>query len=247
MTDYSVYRFTRKEWIYETIRMMAVLCFTGLLFFESLFSVLILLPAGVFLMRDRRDKKREDRLSRLRSDFKEFVTSFSASVQAGYTMEQSVEIGMEDLRRMYPEGERAMIEELSWIHQQLKLQIPCDELFANLAERTGLEEIRSFAVVLGIGRRQGGNLVQITRRTAEHINKKIQVQMEMEQTVAGRLMEKNIMFVMPYFMVLYLRVTNASYMEILFDGLTGHGLMLFCLILLCAADKWAESIVKIKL
>ena len=247
MRDYNTYHFTGKERMYELLRVFAILCFTGILFFESLAGVAVLLPAGFVLIKDRREKKKEERLSELRSDFKEFVISFAASIQAGYTMEQAVMIGMEDLRRMYPKGSRPMIEELVWIHQQLKLQIPCDELFAGLAERTGMEEIRSFAVVLGVGRRQGGNLVQITRRTAEHINKKIQVQMEMEQTVAGKKMEKNIMFVMPYFMILYLRLTNPSYMEILFSGMAGHILMMVCLILLCVADQWAEHLVKIEL
>ena len=247
MTDYKEYQFTRKEKIYEMFRTFVILCLTGMLFFGSLSGAVVLLPAGIFVMRDRREKKRKERLSSLRNDFKDFVVSFASSIQAGYTMEQSVLIGMEDLKRMYPKGGRAMLDELFWIHQQLKLQIPCDELFAGLAERSGLEEIRSFAVVLGVGRKQGGNLVQITRRTAEHINKKIQVQMEMEQTVAGKRMEKNIMFFMPYFMILYLRLTNASYMEILFTTLAGHIIMLLCLILLWAADRWAEHLVKIQL
>ena len=187
------------------------------------------------------------RLVNLRNDFKEFVISFSASVQAGFTMEQSVGIGMEDLRRMHADKNRSMLKELGWIRQQMKLQTSCDELFANLAERTGMEEVRSFSVVLGIGRKQGGNLVQITRRTAEHISKKIQVQMEMEQTIAGRMMEKNIMFAMPYFMLLYLRMTNPSYMEPLFSNIIGRIVMLVCLILLWVANKWAERIVKIEL
>ena len=246
MIDYNVYHFTKKEWVQEMIRALAVIGFTGFLFFESVIGIVILLPAVAYLMKERKEKKKAERLFFLRSDFKEFVSSFASSIQAGYTIGQAVQIGIDDLKRMYPREDRAMIRELTWIHQQLKLQIPCDELFAGLAERTGLEEVRSFAVVLGIGRKQGGNLVRITRRTAEHINRKIQVQMEMEQAVAGKMMEKNIMFLMPYFMILYLRLTNGTYMEVLFTSLTGHILMLACLLLLWAADKWAEHIVKIQ-
>jgi len=247
MVDYSIYHFSKKEWIYELVRAVLLLGFTGMLFFESVIGTVLLMPAIFLLIKDRKEKKREERLAGLRGDFKEFVTSFSSSVSAGYTMEQAVGIGMEDLKRMYPDQERPLIEELSLILHQLKLQIPCDELFAGLAERTGMEEIRSFSVVLGIGRKQGGNLIQITRRTAEHINRKIQVQMEMEQAVAGRMMEKKIMFVMPYFMILYLRITNPSYMEILYEGLTGRFVMLFCLVLIWIGDKWAEHIVKIQI
>jgi tight adherence protein B len=185
MLDYNVYHFTKKELVYEIVRADIIVSFAGILFFENIIGVLMLLPFAFFLVKDRKKKKREERLFNLRNDFKEFLASFSSSVQAGYTMEQSIMIGLEDLKRMYPEDERAMIRELSWMYQQLKLQISCDELFSNLAERTGLEEIRSFSVILGIGRKQGGNLVQITRRTAVHMNRKIQVEMEMEQAVAA--------------------------------------------------------------
>lgn len=245
MTDYNVYHFTKKELSYEILRAGILVGVTGVLFLNSMVISLLLLPAGVLVIRERKERKRIERLFNLRNDFKEFVISFSASIQAGFTMEQSVIIGMDDLCRMYPNKKRNLIKELEWIHQQMKLQISCDELFANLAERTGMEEIRSFSVVLGIGRKQGGNLVRITKRTADHISKKIQVEMEMEQTIAGRMMEKNIMFVMPYFMVLYLRMTNPYYMKILFSSMTGHIVMLSCLFLLWIADKWAEHIVKI--
>lgn len=247
MTEYDVYRFTKKEWMIETGRALVQILFTGILFFGKPLYTCFLLPAAVYLLTERKKRKKEERLSQLRGDFKEFVTSFSASVQAGYTMERSILVGMEDLKRMYPEGGRVLLSELAWMSEQLKLQVPCDTLFANLAERAGIEEIRSFSVVLGIGKRQGGNLVQITRRTADHINKKLQVQMEMEQLIAGRMMEKNIMFVMPYFMLIYLRITNGDYMEILFSDLLGQLLMFLCLILLWGAGKWADSIIRIRI
>lgn len=247
MTDYNVYHFTKKEWMIEIVRSLVLISVTGILFFNSPVSILFLLPAAIYLIKERKEEKKEERLSQLRGDFKEFVTSFSASVQAGYTMEHAIITGADDLKSIYPKGGRILVTELEWIRQQMKLQIPCDTLFANLAERSGIEEIRSFAVVLGIGKKQGGNLVQITRRTAEHINRKIQVQMEMEQTIAGRMMEKNIMFVMPYFMLTYLRISNGTYMEVLFHESSGRILMLICLLLLWAAGKWADSIIKIRL
>lgn len=247
MADYKTYHFTKKEWIFEIVRAVGIIVLTGILFLGNPWFSIPLLPASVFLIKERRDKKRDERIQQLRGDFKEFVTSFSSSIQAGYTMEHAVSEGMEDLKRMYPNGGRALLLELEWICHQLKLQISCDSLFSNLAERSGIEEIRSFAVVLGIGKRQGGNLVQITRRAADHINRKIQVQMEVEQAIAGRTMEKDIMFVMPYFMIIYLRITNSTYMDVLFTEISGQMLMLFCLLLLWAAGKWADYIIKIRI
>ena len=246
MTDYTVYHFTKKEWLYESARALIMIVFTGMLFFGKPLGVVLLLPAGIFLIKERKEKKKQERMINLRSDFKEFITSFSSSIQAGYSIEQSIAVGIEDLRRIYPKENRAMIRELLWIQQQLKLQTSCDQLLVNLADRTGLEEIRSFSVVLEVGRKQGGNLVRITRRTTDHINQIIQVQMEMEQAIAGKIMEKKIMFLMPFFIVLYLRMTNASYMKVLFSTIPGHMIMSGCLILLWISNKWADCIVKMK-
>ena len=247
MTEYSIYHFTKREMCLEICRATAITSVTGWLFFGNLVGCLLLLPTGYFLIRDRKEKKKKERLAELRRDFKEFVISFSGSVQAGYTMEQSLAIGLEDMRTLYPGEKRSLLEELEWMVGQMELQIPCDSLFADLAVRSGLEEIRSFAVVMGVGKRQGGNLVRITRGEADHINRKIQVQMEVEQTIAGRTMEKNIMFGMPFFMLLYLRLTNGAYMEVLFSTMQGHLLLAGCLLALWLSGKWAERIVDIRL
>lgn len=247
MTEYRRYDFTGKEWGLEIFRALVLTGMTGWLFFGKLWGVFLLFPASFLVIKDRREQKRKERLSELRKDFKEFVASFSNSVQAGYTMEQAIAIGLEDMQMLYPGEQHVLMEELEWMTGQMELKISGDQLFADLAVRSGLEEIRSFAVVMGIGKRQGGNLVQITRGAAEHIDKKLQVQMEVEQTIAGRNMEKNIMFMMPFFMLFYLRVTNASYMEVLFTTMQGHLLLACCLFLLCLSGKWADRITAIQL
>lgn len=247
MTEYDRYEFTRKEWMTEIFRAVCLTSGTGWLFFGKIWGMLLLLPACCLLIRDRKKEKGLAKRAELRRDFKEFASSFTGSVQAGYTMEQSILIGLDDMKMLYPGEERALIRELEWMKGQMELQIPGDVLFADLAVRSGLEEIRSFAVVLEIGKRQGGNLVQITRGAVEHINKKLQVQMEVEETIAGRKMEKNMMLLMPFFMLFYLRLTNASYMEVLFTTAVGHFLLAVCLLCLWLSGIWARKITDISL
>lgn len=247
MTEYDHYEFTKKEWITEIFRALCLTSGTGWLFFGKIWGMILLLPASYLLIRNRKREKGTEKKAELRRDFKEFATSFAGSVQAGYTIEQSISIGLEDMKTLYPGEDRALIRELEWMNRQMELQIPGDVLFADLASRSGLEEIRSFSVVLGIGKRQGGNLVQITRGAVEHINKKLQVQMEVEETIAGRKMEKNIMLLMPFFMLLYLRLTNASYMEVLFTTAMGHVLLAVCLLCLWLSAVWARKITDISL
>lgn len=245
MTEYHNYIFSPKELLWEICRAFVLTGFTGWLFFGSLWGSVFLLPSSIVLIRNRKEKKREERIKMLRDDFKDFIVSFSSSLQAGYTIEQAVEIGGEDLALIYPGQERVLPRELSWMEHQMKLRVSCEVLFEDFARRSGLEEVRSFAVILSIGKRQGGNLVQITRQAAEQIAKRIQVQKEVEQTIAGRVMEKNIMFCMPYFMLFYLRVTNGAYVQILFTSFWGRVIMAVSLAMLWIAGKWADRIIGI--
>ncbi len=247
MIDYERYYFTPKERLAEVCRATAICLFTGWLFLGSWKGSLLLLPASVLIIRETKRKKTEKRLQILRDDFKEFVISFSSSVQAGYTIEQAVLEGIDDLKRGTAAGERMMLRELEWMEQQMRLKVSCDVLFADLARRSGLEEIRSFSVVLTVGKRQGGNLVQISRKAALHIARKIQVQKEVEQTTAGRVMEKNIMACMPFFMILYLRITNGTYIGILYDSFYGKCIMATALLVFWISKRWADRIVGIRL
>ncbi len=246
MIDYQDYIFSPGELLLEICRAFILTGMTGWLFFGSLWGGMFLLPASVILIKNRKEKKCENRIKMLRDDFKDFIVSFSSSLQAGYTIEQAIATGREDLALIYPGQERVLPKELSWMEHQMKLKVSCEALFENFASRCGLEEVRSFSVILTIGKRQGGNLVQITRQAAEQISKKIQVQKEVEQTVAGRVMEKNIMFCMPYFMLFYLRVTNGAYVEVLFTSVWGRVIMAVSLIVLWIAGKWADKLIGIR-
>ena len=245
MYEYKVYDFKRREWIEEILRAAFQIIFTGMLFFRSWIACLLLAPAIIWLLKKRKDQKRRKRISELRLDFREVILSLAASLHAGYSLEQCISIALEDLRRLYPDEERPMIEELIWMIRNMEMNIPIEQLFHELAARSGLEEIRSFSAVVSTVKKQGGNLVKISQRTAEHISKKIQIQMEIDQVIAGKKFEKKIMFFMPYFILIYLQLTNKNYLAPLFHNIYGNTCMLICLLAIYAAEWWADQVVHI--
>jgi tight adherence protein B len=235
----------KKELVVDVIRAVIQVIFTGILFFRSWIGCLVLSPLTIWIMKKQRLKRKEAKKNELRMDFKEVILSISASLHAGYALEQTIPVALEDMRRLYPGEDRVMMRELVWMIRNLQMNVAPEQLFADFAIRSGLEEIRSFSVILLTVRKQGGNLVKISRESAEHISQKIQVQMEIDQVIAGKKMEKNIMICMPYFILIYLQLTNGTYLEPLFHNIYGNCCMLLCLIVIYVADWWADQVVQI--
>lgn len=245
MTEYRRYSFSKMEWVKEGTVVILKIVLLGGLFFRSLWGCLLLLPYGVFLLYQRKNQKIEERKSQLREDFKEVMMSIAASLQAGYALEQTVGIAIDDMNRMGKNPNRPMMQELHWMKQSMELHRPIEEIFEDFAIRSDVEEIQNFSAILSIAKRQGGNLVRISAESAEHISRSIQVESEISQVLAGRNLEKNIMTWMPYFILLYLQITNPVYLQPLFEGAEGRIFMGICLLITLAAGFWAESIVRI--
>lgn len=246
MIDYERYIFSRREWILEGIKSGIEILFLGFLFFRTFWGVVLLLPYGIWQWRQRKEEKKKERLCQLRQDFKEMILSVAFSLQAGYTLEQAISIARKDLERINT-AVSCMKEELFWMEKRMQMGEPIEGLMRNLARRSGVSEIESYAEVLAVARKQGGNMVQISKEAAEHISGSIQVQMEIEQVLAGKNLEKKIMLVMPYFILLYLSFTNGSYLQPLYESTFGRLWMFLCLVLIFLAKYWADRIIDIRM
>lgn len=246
MIHYDQWSYSRKEWMLETGKVAAEIFLLGILFFRSLWGVIFLIPYGLWKWKGRKEEKGKELKHQLRLDFKEVMVSVAFSLQAGYTLEQAISIARRDLERMDADAVY-MREELSWMEKRMQLGESAELLFQDLARRSGLEEIESYGEVLSVARKQGGNLVRISKEAAEHISGSIQVQAEIAQVLAGKKLEKKIMLVMPYFILCYLSLTNPSYLQPLYEGIFGRVWMAICLLLIFVARYLADRIVDIAL
>ena len=59
-----------------------------------------------------------------------------------------------------------------------------------MAEHVGLEEFYQFAQVISIAKKSGGNLIEITENTIEHLSQAIQTKEEIHTMIAAKQMEK---------------------------------------------------------
>lgn len=178
--------------------------------------------------------------------FQNLLQSMMTSLQAGYSLNNSCRIALKELEELYQDQNNPMLRQMRRIIQGLDLHITLEQLFMEFAESTGLEEAKQFAVVIEIVRSTGGNMVEILKRTMQHLKYKMDTEEEIRVLLSGKLFEKNIMLSMPFFILLYLRLANPKYVECFYNTILGHlvmsgmiGITVFCFF-------WSEKIMNIR-
>jgi tight adherence protein B len=194
------------------------------LFYQNLFLMVLSAPFCLWYLHQKREMLRKERKHRIGEQFRDALVSLNVAVQAGYSLENALRECHRDMTKMYPPG-ADILEELSYMENQLYVAVPVEELFLDLGERTGVEDIESFAAVLMTAKRTGGDMSQIIQRTAMAISDKIDVQREIHATLAGKKYEQTIMSLMPAGIILYLRLTSPGYLDVLYGNPLGMGVM----------------------
>lgn len=170
----------------------------------------------------------------------------SSSLAAGYSMENSFSQAEIQLRELY--GERAMMaDEFSDMRRQLSLNRTLEELWSDFADRSGVEEIRSFALILRSARRNGGRMGAVISHIAEIIGGKLQVQEEIRTMTAQKQFEQKIMNLVPYCIVIYIEFSSPGFFRQMYGTAAGRVVMTGCLLIYCASCFLAFKILDIEL
>ena len=130
-------------------------------------------------------------------EFKEAIMILSSLLNAGYSLENSVKESLVELRLLY-EKDNLIIKEFEYICQLIYMNISVERAFDDLAYRSRCEDIRSFAKVLRIAKRSGGELESIIAHTVGVIGDKVRIKEEIITMTAAKRFEQpgffNIMY-----------------------------------------------------
>ena len=233
----------RRVWDY--IRAGGEVVVLLILFYRSLLWVL-LVGMPLFFIQYRRLKRKweQQRRWQLNLEFKEGLQGLAAALNAGYSIENAIEESRRDLLVVY--GKESL---LSWEFQvmleQLKLNRPVEQVMDEFAARSGVQDIKSFAEVFRTARRSGGNLVAITRSSADRIGEKIEVSREIHTMISGKQMEGRIMNIVPLGMILYFWICSPGFLDGFYSGIRGRIEMSVFLLIYLAAYLLSEKICRI--
>jgi len=238
--------FSAADWVREGLVFLTADAMVSFLFFRSWIAALILAAGFPYYIRERKKDIAFDNRRRMRGEFLTGIQLFSASLQAGYAAENALVQALAELEKIY-EKESFIVSEFSGICARMQLNVPLERLFADMAARSGVDDISSFAEVFASARRSGGDLIAISRNTVSVIRLKEETRSTVETALSGRQMEQNMMSVIPLLILAYVGLTTDGLLTPMYRTVAGRIVMAAALAVYIAAFLWGKRIMMIEM
>jgi len=185
--------------------------------FISIIGGLVLGIIYIFVSVHASIKKRK---IKLRVQFFDLLESLSVSMRAGNPMLLSLLSAREDLILIYPQNSD-IITELDIIIGKFNSAVPLSESFSDLAARSSLEDIKSFASIYATIEGKSSRADEIVRETQQIIADKMEIEMEIDTLMTAAKSEVNIMLLMPLVILGVIGYAGAGFMDAIYT--TGAG------------------------
>ena len=143
----------------------------------------------------------------------------SSLLNAGYSLENSVKEALVELRLLY-------------VKDNLRIK--------------EFEDIRSFAKVLRIAKRSGGELESIIAHTVGVIGDKVRIKEEIITMTTAKRFEQNVMNIFPLFIVLYIDISSPGFFNIMYTTVIGRACMSIGLIVYLFAIYISKKLLNIE-
>ncbi len=245
----------KSSWLQDIRRRELVLgvaagtAFFGLilyLFYESLFPAPILFPVWILYMKEWAEDMAGKKEMEFRLQFRDCIQTMSAALKAGYSAENSIRETRKDLESMYGKDTRIM-KELDIMIRQLHVNIPTAQILDDFSQRAVQEDVRDFVNVFSTAKKSGGDSIGVIRNAVKIISEKIDTEKEIQTILASKKFEFQIMCVIPFGIILYMKLTFGEFLEVLYENTAGNLIMTVCLILYITAYKMGKKLIQIEI
>jgi len=229
LINYSIYVMSKKEKMLSVIGGFMIGFTAGYLYFNNIIiGIIIGLFCGYKSISIYRNMKKNKRLKELRIQFRDMLESLSNSYTVGMTATRAFKSAYEDMKMEH--GEKSYItKELEWICLMHNNGEEIKDLLLNFANRSGIDDIKSFANVFNVADDLAGDRPRIIRETRDMISERIEVELEIQTMITGQRNQLNILAVMPVIMALMTRSfeTNTGSIAVIIIKLVALGIFVF--------------------
>ena len=242
--DYHVYHMT----VADKIKGFAIGAlgagFAAYVFFlMPVFSIIVGLIVGIFAIRLYGDYCLKKQSRMLLLQFKDMLESINNSYAAGKNTRDAFISAYEDLKHQYG-ADADIVKEVRIINTGLESGFNIEELLLDFADRSELEDVRNFADVFDICNRLAGNLKRVVSESYDIIRDKIEIEIDINTTIASGKNELNIMAAMPLLVVFMTNMTMSS--DSKGTGIIGFIIKVIALAVIAGAYAMGRKMVKIK-
>lgn len=194
------------------------------LFFKSLWGLLCV-PVCVGLFWKQTKKKDEQRKQEKEQEyFVEYLGFLKEALLVGYSLEQAVGEGKKGMLTTVKEDE-PFLRKVTRLERKMQLGTPVETAFSEWANEALCEDIGDFAEVLFIAKRTGGAVQQVIENTEHIIRDKQETLRYIRSVLHSREYEAKVMKVMPFAMLIYLRLFMPDFLTPLYHNAVGVGVM----------------------
>ncbi len=222
-----------------TVVYMVLSVFAAWLFYDSFAAALFAVPFYFLFRKALRayGRRRDD--EKLTEEFLRSLVSVSTSITAGISPEKAFVIAASDMEKLYGKGR--MVRELSVINTQVGTGMRLTDALYDLAKRTNIQEIYDFAVVFRVAMEKGSDLSAVISSCSDIMEAKRDSECEARVMIRAKQYEQRIMCIIPPGILLYLRLSSGSFIEVLYHDPRGIAIMTICLFVyifaICLSEK----------
>lgn len=227
------------------IRVTAV---TGLMiyvFYESVLFAPLFVPVWFVYLKDWAEDICRKKEKLFRQQFKDSIQSMASALKTGYSVENSIREAARDLCTMYEKHTRIR-KEYERMCRQLDMKIPVESILSEFAGRTQQEDVEDFVHVFSEAKQRGGDSISIIQNALRTISQKIETENEIQTMIASGKLEFQIMCIVPFFIILYMKLTFGEFLSVLYGNPGGIIVMTVCLCVYMAAYSLGRRIIHIE-
>lgn len=246
LVNYNTYIMSKKEKLQWSLIGMAIVFVAGYIFYQHIIWSLVFSLIGLKFAEIKRKDIIEKRKQKLLMQFKEALYVISTSLSAGRSVENAFIDAKNDLEKIFDFGkENYIIDELTYITRRIQMNQTIEEALEDFADRSGLEDIRTFANVFIACKSTGGNLKSVTEMTSRIIGEKITTKQDIATLISGKKFEANMLAFIPFGIVLFLKISAPDFIASLYT-LQGRMLATVALLVIGISVLWGRKIMNIE-
>ena len=139
----------------------------------------------------------------LRLQFRDMLESLSNSFTVGMTSSRAFHAAYDDM--LVEHGSNSYIAEecglICVTHDNQGVEIR--DLVTDFGQRSGIDDIKSFASIFRISTELGGDIGKVVRETRDMIGDRIETELEIQTMITGQKNQLNILMIMPFVGVMF--------------------------------------------
>lgn len=186
-----------------------------------IFSVVGGLVVAIFQERNYAASVARKRANQLMVQFKDFLEIISISVSggAGRSLENAIVDSVNDLEAIYNDKTDIVREIKLIVSDYTTASIPMVQGFMELAERSEVEDIKSFATIYNTIEGKTSDYGFIISQTHDIIKDKVEIKMEIETSMQSAKTEAYMMLVLPLVVIVVMSAMGSDLMNGLYEGI----------------------------